>query len=182
VNKPLEFAASLPTAALESDERVTAVGYEAFVQQHCTRLIQSLALITFDHHLAADAAQDAFLQLYLHWDDVRGHSNPVAWLYRVGINRCKDYRRYLARASRLLTRVAADLPPEAESVEWDNRLDALAVLKRLPVRQRTAAALFFEADLSVADIASTMGISEGAVKSHLSPARESLRQVLEVER
>jgi RNA polymerase sigma factor (sigma-70 family) len=113
---------------------------------------------------------------------VRGHSNPVAWLYRVGINRCKDYRRYLARASRLLTRVAADLPPEAESVEWDNRLDALAVLKRLPVRQRTAAALFFEADLSVADIASTMGISEGAVKSHLSRARESLRQVLEVER
>jgi len=58
----------------------------------------------------------------------------------------------------------------------------MAMLGRLPLRQRTAAALFYEADFSVAEIAAVMNISEGAVKSHLSRARQSLRQVLEVER
>jgi RNA polymerase sigma factor (sigma-70 family) len=151
------------------------------VLQHCTRLIQSLTLVVLDRELAADAAQDAFLQLHLHWEEVQRHQDPAAWLYRVGINRCRDYRRYLDRASKLFVRLVATLPPEEEWVEWESRLEALAMLGGLPLRQRTAAALFFEADLSVADIAAVMNISEGAVKSHLSRAREALRKALEAE-
>ncbi len=157
------------------------LAYEAFVRQHCVRLIQSLTLATLDEELAADAAQYAFLQLHLHWDEVRRHQNPTAWLYRVGINRCKDYRRHLGRLSKLVGRLAANLPPPSESVEWESRVDALAMLGRLPLKQRTAAALFYEADFSVVEIAAVMNISEGAVKSHLSRARQSLRQILEVE-
>ncbi len=169
---------------LESHEHGAAavLAYEAFVRQHCARLIQSLTLVTLDQELAADAAQEAFLQLHLHWEEVHRHQNPTAWLYRVGINRCKDYRRHLGRLSKLVGRLAANLPPASESVEWESRVDAMAMLGRLPLRQRTAAALFYEADFSVAEIAAVMNISEGAVKSHLSRARQSLRQVLEVER
>jgi RNA polymerase sigma factor (sigma-70 family) len=167
------------TSGFRADETASAVAYEAFVRRHCVRLVQSLTLVALDRELAADAAQDAFLQLHLSWDKVQSHRDPVAWLYRVGINRCKDYRRRLARTKRLLTRLVADLPPESEAVQWESRLEALAILERLPHRQRVAAALFYEADFSVADIATAMNISEGAVKSHLSRAREALRKVLE---
>ncbi len=163
-------------------EEVSVAVYEAFVRQHCSRLVRSLTLMSLDPELAADAAQEAFIQLYTHWNKVQSHEAPEAWLYRVAINRCKDHRRYLTRVSKLLTRIASQPPIEGQSVEWDSRLDAQAMLGRLPTRQRTAAALHFEADLSVADIAVVMNISEGTVKSHLFRARESLRQILEAEK
>ena len=46
--------------------------FEAFVNRHSARLVKSLALITLDRGLAEDAAQEAFLQLYLHWREVPG--------------------------------------------------------------------------------------------------------------
>jgi RNA polymerase sigma factor (sigma-70 family) len=55
----------------------------------------------------------------------------------------------------------------------------MSVLADLPARQRTAAALYYDADLSVAEIARVMGISEGAVSSHLHRAHAALKETLE---
>jgi len=155
--------------------------YEAFVRDNYRHLIQSLTLIALDPDLAADAAQEAFLQLYLHWQEVQKHPDPVAWVYRVGTNRCKDHYRYLARTAKLFRQLVNASAAERDGVEWESRSEALAILGCLPRQQRTAAALFYEADLSVADIAAVMKISEGAVKSHLSRARETLRKTLEAQ-
>jgi len=170
------------SASVASDiglEAASAATYEAFVRRHCARLVKSLTLVVLDRELAADAAQDAFLKLHLHWPEVREYEDPVAWVYRVGINRCRDYRRSLARASRLFGRLAATAAPEGQLVEWDGRLEAMALLRRLPLKQRTATALFYAADFSVAEIAAAMNISEGAVKGLLFRARQSLRGALE---
>ena len=150
------------------------------MHRHSGRLVKSLTLITLDRGLAEDAAQEAFLQLYLHWREVPGMRDPAAWLYRVGMNRCKDYRRALKRAARLVERlgqaVDEDQSPQGK---WSPEADFLAILQPLPKRQRTAAALHYVAGFSTSEIAKTMGISEGAVGSHLHKARESLRKVLE---
>ena len=61
-----------------------------------------------------------------------------------------------------------------------NDLALKAALNRLPLKQRTAVVLFYFHDLSVAQVAQTMGISEGAVNQHLHRAREALRMRLEV--
>jgi RNA polymerase sigma-70 factor (ECF subfamily) len=142
-------------------------------------LVQSLTLATLDRELAADAAQEAFLQLHVHWQEVQRHPNPVAWVYRVGTNRCKDHYRYLARTAKLFRRLVDTSTADQAGVEWESHSEALTILGCLPRQQRTAAALFYEADLSVAEIATVMKISEGAVKSHLSRARETLRKTLE---
>ena len=178
--KPVELVSEYPADRRVSQALETAwpASFDAFVQGHYTRLVKSLTLVALDRELAADAAQEAFLQLYLHWQQVQ-HQNPVAWVYRVGNNRCKDHYRYLARTAKLFKRLAEASAAEREGVEWESRSEALAILGCLPRQQRTAAALFYEADLSVADIAAVMNISEGAVKSHLSRARETLRKTLE---
>jgi RNA polymerase sigma factor (sigma-70 family) len=168
------------TRAPYRDRRaVSAAAYETFVRQNCAALLKSLTLVSLDPEVAADAAQEAFIQLYKHWEAIRRHDSPEAWLYRVGVNRCKDYRRRLARGARLFRRLVAEVPTPGVPVEWDARDEGLALLGNLPRRQRTAAALFFGADFSVAQVAAVMNISEGAVKSHLARARESLREVLE---
>jgi RNA polymerase sigma factor (sigma-70 family) len=62
-----------------------------------------------------------------------------------------------------------------------DRSAVVSALRRLPPRQREALVLRYYCDLSEAQIASTMGISRGAVKSHTARGMSSLRTVLELE-
>ena len=152
------------------------------MQSHRVRLVQALTMISLDREAAADAAQEAFIQLFMRWDNVGEYRDPVAWLYRVGINRCKDYRRYVSRTARIVERLgtAQDRQiEEDELVEWDPDPDFVSVFRSLPKRQRTAATLFYLNDLPVGDIARIMDISEGAVNSHLHRAREALKGLVE---
>jgi RNA polymerase sigma factor (sigma-70 family) len=65
--------------------------------------------------------------------------------------------------------------------QWSPETDFVAIFQPLPKRQRTAVALHYLAGFSTSEIAQTMGISQGAVGSHLHKARESLRKVLEAQ-
>lgn len=154
--------------------------FEAFLHRHSAQLVKSLALITLDRGLAEDAAQEAFLQLYLHWREVPGMRDPAAWLYRAGMNRCKNYRRALSRADRLADRLSRSVD-DGPQEQWSPEPDFVAIFQPLPKRQRAAVALHYLAGFSTSEIATTMGISEGAVGSHLHKAREALRKVLETE-
>lgn len=59
------------------------------------------------------------------------------------------------------------------------RSAVIDALRELPIRQREALTLRYYADLSEAQIAETMGISRGAVKSHTARGMAALRSVLE---
>jgi RNA polymerase sigma factor (sigma-70 family) len=61
------------------------------------------------------------------------------------------------------------------------RSAVVAALRGLPERQREALVLRYYADLSEAEIAATMGISRGAVKSHTARGMSALRAALEQE-
>lgn len=162
-------------------EVVGAETFEALVSQQGERLIKSLSAIFLDRELAADAAQEAFVQLYLHWDEVIRRGRPEPWLYKVAINRGRDYRRGLARAARLFQRLVDASGSEASDEDCDPRAQFMSILSGLPTRQRAAAALYYGADFSVTEISVVMGISEGSVSSHLHRARLALKQILESE-
>ena len=75
-------------------------------------------------------------------------------------------------------------PPDMPSAEQGaitemERSAVVDALRTLPLRQREALVLRFYADLSAGQIASIMGISPGAVKSHTARAMSALRRVLE---
>ena len=59
-----------------------------------------------------------------------------------------------------------------------DRLDLVAAFAQLPARRRQAAVLYFVGDLPVATVAHLMGLSEGAVRAHVSLARTELRKRL----
>jgi RNA polymerase sigma-70 factor, ECF subfamily len=160
-------------------EAIGAETFETLVSQQGERLIRSLSAIFLDRELAADAAQEAFVQLYLHWDEVVRKGEPGPWLYKVAINRGKDYRRGLARGARLFQRLVDASSGEPGAEDCGPPTEFLSVLSGLPARQRVAAGLYYSADFSVAEIAAVMGISEGSVSSHLHRARVALKQILE---
>ena len=77
-------------------------------------------------------------------------------------------------------------PPDMPSAEHGafallERSAVVAALRNLPDRQREAIVLRYYADLSEAEIASAMGISRGAVKSHTARGMAALRAALEQE-
>ena len=72
-----------------------AESFERLFRLNYPRLVKTLCLTTLDREAAADAAQEAFLQLHLQWDRVSAYEDPVGWVYRVALNRCRDHRRQL---------------------------------------------------------------------------------------
>jgi DNA-directed RNA polymerase specialized sigma24 family protein len=68
---------------------------------------------------------------------------------------------------------STELLPEPRPVDAAPVDTTWALVQALPTRQRTAIALRFYSDLSVAETAETMGCSEGAVKTHTGPLRSS---------
>jgi len=156
---------------------------EALFRCHYRALVQSLALIAgCDQDVAADVVGDAFLELERRWEQICGYGDPVSWVRRVALNRFFNYRRSLARRARALVRLESDQGMGAVDGPDPEGLAVRQALRDLPLKQRTAIVLFYFADLSVADIAEAMGVSEGSVNQHLHRAKEALRKRLEVTR
>jgi RNA polymerase sigma-70 factor (ECF subfamily) len=157
--------------------------FEAFFHRHYDQLVRSLTVITGDRETARDCVQEAFIKASARWRKVRRFDNPVAWVRRVAINRSHDMHRSSERRQRRESLVAPGVEvggaDPAGMVEGEQRL--LALFRQLPTRQRAAAALYYIDDLPVIEIARDLGITEGAVKFHLSQARAALRTVMEQE-
>ncbi len=151
---------------------------ESFFRAHYARLVRALALACGDGELAADAVQEAFVRAHARWRTLRHYDDPVGWVRRVALNLLADDRRRSTRKRRALARLAAEPATTADPPSPD-RLGAL--LAALAPQQRTAAALYYVEDLSVAEVAAAMDVSEGTVKSHLHDARRRLREVLNKE-
>jgi RNA polymerase sigma-70 factor (ECF subfamily) len=98
-----------------------------------------------------------------------GDETPGAWVRTVALNLCRSRWRQLQRGLRLAPRLYAT-PRPAEIRD----LDLVEALRHLSARQREAVVLYYWADQSVEDCAGLMAISAGAVKPHLSRAREHL--------
>lgn len=154
---------------------------ESLFRAHYGRLVRALAVVSGSEEAAADAVQEAFVKAHQKWRTVGEYDDPVGWIRRVAINRLRDGHRSNTRKDRALVRLAAGTDeayehPEAEFAAESERLGA--ALADLPKQQRLAIALYYLEGLSVAETASTLGLSEGAVKFHLHQGRERLRTVL----
>jgi RNA polymerase sigma-70 factor (ECF subfamily) len=140
------------------------------------RLVRALTLASGDAELAADAVQDAFLQAHRHWRRVRGYSDPAAWLRRVAVNRLANGRRGARRLQGYLARAPRADPVAPTDVAA--LVDLRAAVAGLSRQQRLVVALHYLLDLPVAEVARTMEVAPGTVRSHLHAARQSLAGVL----
>ena len=149
---------------------------ELLFHRHYRDLVGALAVASGSRELAADAVQDAYLELCKRWDKIGEYEKPEAWLMRVAVNRVRSEQRSIQRRAAILLRLQEREP---EALEPPVPLMIAEAFRRLPVRQRLACSLFYVLDLSVDEVAEVMDISAGAVGSHLHRARTALRPLLE---
>ena len=145
---------------------------------HYHSLVRLAALLTGNVATAEEAVQDSFAALHTSWPRLRDPGKALSYLRQSVVHRTRSAPRHRAVASR-----NAPQPPRAPStgqgaVASLERCEVVSALGRLPVRQREALVLRYYCDLTEAQIASAMGISKGAVKSHTARGMSSLRTIL----
>lgn len=129
--------------------------------------------------LAEEVAQDVFLQLHRNMGAIESPGHLTNWLRRVMTQRCID----ALRRARLRPQVGLDDTPEltARSGERDpmatGRLDRL--IAALPERARMIVILRYQEEMEPAEIAETLGIPVGTVKSNLHRSIALLRGRME---
>jgi RNA polymerase sigma-70 factor (sigma-E family) len=165
------------------DDRNRAVSrsaYEGLFRDHYAELVKLAWLLVDDTGSAEEVVQEAFMRLFRHWDRLERLDAAPAYLRAsvVNLSRSRLRRRAISRRhplGPLDPEPAADLHVLARQAD-----DAVfAAITKLPRRQRECLVLRYYADLSDPEIATTLGVSRGAVKSYMHRGLSALSTSIE---
>jgi RNA polymerase sigma-70 factor (ECF subfamily) len=167
----------------------------------CTRLVTDYQRMVYqlslhllgDAQEALDLSQDVFLRVFRMLPQFRGQSSLRTWIYRIVVTQASNRQRWWRRRRQsfqvpLEDHVAAhgELPEARQSTMPDRVLQQRETaarvwnaLDQLPFDQRAAVVLREIDGLSYDEIAGSLGVAVGTVKSRLARARLTLRSVLE---
>ncbi len=183
----------VPTADLirrfQSDQpRVFEALYDRFKDY-----VYRIALfVTRDGAAAEDAVQETFLDVLRALPNYRveGPARFETWLYRVTVNRCRSSlrRKRLPSAEwddieERLERIPESHPdhdPENFALRRERAVDLWRAVDELPEKQRVVVLLRYQQGLAYDEIAQTLGISKGSVKSRLYHAHRKLKGRLQL--
>jgi RNA polymerase sigma-70 factor (sigma-E family) len=143
-------------------------------QTHLRRVAYALC---GDWHRADDLLQTAFVKLYVAWPRLREAERAEAYTRRILVRANVDESRRPWRRERSGLE-GHDDTHVAAGAGMEERSTLVVALQQLPPMQRKVVVLRHLLDLSVAETAAELGISDGTVKSHTSRGMESLRAVL----
>ena len=153
--------------------------FHAFFEQHYVGLSRLAYLMTGEASVADDLAADALTEVWRHWDRVCTADDPGAYARGIVANLARGWIRRQGRARRglrLLDQSGGERHgggPDVPAV-----LDVRSALRRLPHRRRACVVLRYAFDMSERDVADTLGISVGAVKSQTSRGARQLADML----
>jgi len=133
--------------------------------EHYRSLVRLAAFLVNDIATAEEVVQDSFAAMHRGWSRLRDSDKALSYLRRSVLKRSRSAARHRKAMHRSTPKPAPDM--------------VVAALGELPARQREALVLRYYGNLSEVQIASVMGISAGAVKSHMTRATAALRIVLE---
>lgn len=160
-------------------------------------MVYRIALVqTKSRAQAEDIQQDVFLALVRYSDRIRSEAHLKAWLIRVTQNACRKHFRSLWIRLTVLyddtlykeqetdsggMAVASDRADGGQ--EEDDEAPELVreAVEKLPPNSRAVIHLFYYEEMSVREIARSLGITEANVKTRLSRARDQLRQMMGVD-
>ncbi|HEV2378097.1 MAG TPA: SigE family RNA polymerase sigma factor [Streptosporangiaceae bacterium] len=154
--------------------------FEDFVRARSAALLRTAYALVGDHGHAEDMLQTALVRTARRWAAAR--DAPEAYVRQVLVNLCRDRVRWLRRRPReSVLAETAWLPGVVDGLaeQVGQQQSLIQALMALPSRQRHVVVLRFLEDLSVAETADLLGISDGTVKSYTARALASLRVILD---
>jgi RNA polymerase sigma-70 factor (ECF subfamily) len=158
------------------------------VAEHQRMVVQLAMNLLGDRDEALDLSQDVFLRVFRTIHRFRGQSSLRTWIYRIAVNQARNRHRFWRRRHRadqvsLDQHIAThgeflcggDSTPDRMLARKELAQRLQAALDHLPFDQRTAIVLREIDGLSYEEIAFSLGVAVGTVKSRLTRARQALR-------
>ena len=161
------------------------------VAEHQRMVVQLAINLLGELEEALDLSQEVFLRVFSTTHRFRGQSSLSTWIYRIAVNQARNRHRLWRRRHRA-EQVSLDhhmavygdclscreASPDSVLAQKELAAQLARALGRLPFDQRTAIVLREIDGLSYEEIAYSLGVAVGTVKSRLTRARKALRQEL----
>jgi RNA polymerase sigma-70 factor (ECF subfamily) len=166
---------------IEAARRGDRDAYATVATQSSDRLY-AVALRTLrDPDAARDALQVALVRIWRDLSTLRDVDRYEAWSYRVLVNCCREQRRAVSRIVDRIDDRATDPGADDHEARFAEHDELERAFGALTIDQRMTVVLHYYRDLPVAEVAATLGISEGTVKSRLHAARKALRAAIDAD-
>jgi RNA polymerase sigma-70 factor, ECF subfamily len=164
------------------------IAFAELVGEHQRMVVQLAINLLGDRDEALDLSQEVFLRVFRTIARFRGQSTLRTWIYRIAVNQARNRHRFWRRRHRadqvsLDAHVAthgdfrsgAEVGPDRVLAQKELAAKLQSALDGLPFDQRTAIVLREIDGLSYEEIAYSLGVAVGTVKSRLTRARQTLR-------
>lgn len=173
---------------IELVKRMTAGDMDAFDQLmklYQPRALRVAYLISASYADSEDIVQETFVACYMNRHELRNPEAFKSWFYRT-LSRnawrvCRKQKR--EQPSEMAEAEEREAPMEIlkEVVQKEEEEQIYHAICSLPIKHRTVVVLYYYNQMSIKEIARTIGCLEGTVKSRLHHAKKKLREILEQE-
>jgi RNA polymerase sigma-70 factor (sigma-E family) len=153
--------------------------YEEFVEQRGPMLVRLARGLLRDPYLAEDVVQDVLARALLQWPRVSAAHDVDAYVRRMVVNACTSWFRRAARRERATDQVLVlDQPVGDGTEQLADRALLIALLRRLPAKQRAVLVLRHYERMPDAEIAELLGCTEVTVRSNAHRGLARLRDLI----
>jgi len=163
----------------------SGAAFGVLMRRHEDRMFVMALRMLGERADALDATQDAFIAAFKQAKSFRGEAAVGTWLYRIGINACKDLARKKNRwSAQDDVDEVVERDPARSSIDDQvtTRLHVQEALSRLPDEYRGPVVMHDLGGIPYEEIAAITGTAVGTVKSRISRGRRRLAELLEPQR
>ena len=152
---------------------------ERMVNQYQGLLLRMCYVYLKDMEQAKDATQETFLKAYRAMASFRGECSEKTWLIQIAVNTCRDMQRsaWFRHMDRRIT--PEDLPLFAAMPHDENDPDMMCHIMQLPPKMKEVIMLYYWQEMTVTEIAHSLGITHSTVSNRLKHARDKIHDMLE---
>lgn len=155
--------------------------FQILVKRHKEKVRNIIYITMNSSALVDDIAQDVFITVYRNLKHFRFESQFTTWLYRITVNRCKDYLRKMN-----VRKIFSPIEEGSEVSEYSSPVEnndvsriVMNAISKLPVKLRMPLILKDIEGFSYQEISETLKCEMGTVKSRIFRGREKLKEILQ---
>jgi RNA polymerase sigma-70 factor (ECF subfamily) len=192
----VEMRPAVESEFIERLKRGEAAAFEELVGERSGEIYGLLFRLTENSEEARDLTQETFLRAFQNIGRFRGDADLKTWIYRIAINQARNRWRWWRRRRRdatvsldatqgqsghtlLATLAESSQNPEQQTLTHERELALRSALQRLGRTYQETVILRDIEGFTYEEIATTLGINVGTVKSRLARGRQELRRCLE---
>jgi RNA polymerase sigma-70 factor (ECF subfamily) len=196
VMEPCELRPRAEAEFIERLKRGEASAFEELVAERSGEIYGLLFRLTENGEEARDLTQETFLRAFQSIGRFRGEADLRTWIYRIAINQARNRWRWWRRRRRdatvsldatqsqsgqtlIATLAESSENPEQQTLAHEREVALRSALQRVGQAYRETVILRDIEGFTYEEIATTLGINVGTVKSRLARGRQELRQKLE---